>query len=66
VTSGNSNVNWGEILQKSVTKPEDFGATEEIEKAKKKKNKGKKNKKTKKTKTSAAAEGSSDVNNNPQ
>ena len=26
VTSGNSNINWGDILKKSVTKPEDFGA----------------------------------------
>jgi hypothetical protein len=53
-----SNVNWGEILQKSVTKPEVFGAAKEIEKPKKKKNKGKKTKKKKKTKTPAAEEGS--------
>ena len=65
VTSGNSNINWGDILKKSVTKPEDFGAAEESEKPKKKK-KGKKTKKNKKTKTAAAEEGSSDVNNNPQ
>ena len=65
VTSGNSNINWGDVLQKSVTKPEDFGAAEESEKPKKKK-KGKKTKKNKKTKTAAAEVGSSDVNNNPQ
>jgi hypothetical protein len=65
VTRGNSNINWGEILQKPVTKPEVFGAAEESEKPKKKK-KGKKTKKNKKTKTAAAEEGSSDVNNNPQ
>jgi hypothetical protein len=65
VTSGSSNtgINWGEILQKTVTKVEDFGATKKTEKPKKKK-KGKKNKKAKKA--SAAAEGSSDVNNKPQ
>ena len=66
VTSGSSNINWGEILQKTVTKSEDFGAVgaaEATEKPKKKK-KGKKSKKTKKA--PAAAEGSSDVDNNPQ